>query len=79
MEENELSVTARVQSRVPMTPTLEQLLRPDLFRREPIFTRPLTLPAESEKIYQLSEDEIRAIRERSRAIDAARFPFITAK
>jgi len=44
VEENLPVNRGQVVSRVPMTSTLEALLRPDLFRKEPIFTRPLELP-----------------------------------
>jgi len=57
-----------VPLKVPMTPTLESLLKPDLFRKEPIFTRPLTPLAEGEKVYGLSPDDISAIRERRGAV-----------
>ena len=50
------------QSRVPMTPTLERLLRPDLFRKEPIFTRTLQPPKDGEKVHALSSQEVQAIR-----------------
>ena len=45
-----------------MTDTLRALLQPDLFRKEPIFTKPLAPPEKGEKIYSLSEKEINAIR-----------------
>ena len=47
-----------VTLKVPMTPTLEKLLNPDLFRKEPIFTRPLTPLAEGERVYELSPEDI---------------------
>ena len=57
-----------VTLKVPMTPTLEKLLNPDLFRKEPIFTRPLTPLAEGERVYELSPEDINAIRERRGAV-----------
>ena len=47
---------------VPITDTLKTLLHPDLFRKEPIFTTPLAPPRKGEKVYNLSEEEIREIR-----------------
>ena len=49
-------------SKVPITKTLDALLNPDLFRREPIFTAPLQLPRNGEKVYDLSDEDINAIR-----------------
>ena len=47
---------------VPMTETLKGLLNPDLFRGETVFSRPLNLPKEGEKVYSLSPEEIQSIR-----------------
>jgi radical SAM protein with 4Fe4S-binding SPASM domain len=49
--------------KVPITDNLKKLLHPDLFKKEPIFTGPLRLPLEGEKVYDLTDDEIRAIRD----------------
>ena len=49
-------------SRVPMTPGLEALLKPDLFRKEPLFTRPLQPPRPGEKVHELTFENIDAIR-----------------
>src|SRR3989338_7320963 len=51
-----------VSCRVSITPSLERLLSPDLFMKEPIFTAPLRLMKNGEKIYKLSEEEISKIR-----------------
>lgn len=45
-----------------MTESLMKLLHPDLFRKEPIFTKPLREPQEGEKVYPLSEEDILEIR-----------------
>src|SRR3989344_2998742 len=50
-----------VKCKVPITPALEHLLTPDLFRNEPIFTRPLQLPRPGEKVYELSQEDIHSI------------------
>ena len=68
MKERKLEVITRVPSRVPITETLDELLHPDLFRGEPIFTSPLKLPAEGEKVYELSIEDINAIRQRRGAV-----------
>ena len=51
-----------VKIKVPMTEALESLLNPDLFRGEPIFTRPLTPLSKGEKVYSLTEEDINSIR-----------------
>ncbi len=51
------------KSKVPMTASLAKLLTPDLFRAEPIFTKPLRPPNEGEKVYELPEDELQAVRD----------------
>lgn len=60
MEKKE--ICGEVPQRVPMTQTLNQLLQPDLFKKEPIFTRPLTPFTNGEKVYSLSEEDINSIR-----------------
>ncbi|MAG47664.1 hypothetical protein CL617_03585 [archaeon] len=52
-----------VKSKVPITPTLEKLLNPNLHKKEPIFTSPLKKPKEGEKVYDLSPEQIKAIQE----------------
>ncbi len=59
----ELNVVAEpVPCKVPITRTLEALLHPDLFSREPIFTRPLTPPQDGEMVYRLTRQEIEDIK-----------------
>jgi len=61
--EKGLSVLREVpQCKVPITPELEKLLHPDLFMKEPIFTRRLTPPEEGEKVYALTPEDIKGIR-----------------
>ena len=55
-------VREKPRLRVPMTDSLNALLHPDLPRKEPLFTRRLEPPAEGEKVYKLSEEEVNAIR-----------------
>ena len=50
-------------SKVPITPSLMELLNPDLFRRESIFTSRLELPKEGEKIHSLSDEQLKRIRD----------------
>lgn len=59
-----ISVTIAPVPRISVTPgsELDHLLHPDLFQREPLFTRPLTPPANGEKIYDLTPDDIADIR-----------------
>ena len=58
-----------VKIKVPMTPTLERLLNPDLFRRdEPLFTGTLSPPQGGDKVYNLTPDEINAILKRRGAV-----------
>ena len=45
-------------SKVPMTETLFSLLEPNLHRKEPIFTRSLTLPKEGIKVYNLTAEYV---------------------
>jgi len=47
---------------VPLTDKLRKLLHPDLFRKQPIFTHPLSSPKEGEKVYALSTEDLEAIR-----------------
>src|SRR3989338_5718482 len=59
-----LDVTPKreVTIRVPITNRLKALLYPDLFKKEPIFTKPLAVPKDGEKVYDLSHEDIQAIR-----------------
>ena len=50
-------------TKVPMTPNLEALLHPDLHRKEPIFTRPISPPKEGEKVHALTPYDINQIRQ----------------
>lgn len=50
-------------SKVPMTDKLISLLNPGLFKKQPIFTKPLDCPKEGDKVYALSPVEIKAIRD----------------
>jgi sulfatase maturation enzyme AslB (radical SAM superfamily) len=50
-------------SRSAMTNELEALLNPDLFRKEPIFTSPLSPPEKGENIYSLSSAELKEVRD----------------
>jgi len=49
--------------KVPMTDSLKKLLHPDLFKKEPIFTKPLRPPRDGEKIHRFSQEEIESIRD----------------
>ena len=51
------------KTKVPMTDSLKKLLYPDLFKKEPIFTKPLRKPLGGEKVYALSEADIKSIRD----------------
>jgi len=58
------------KNKVPITPTLEKLLNPDLFRKESIFTKHLQPPKPEEKVYELSQEDINNIRKlRSSVVD----------
>lgn len=50
-------------SKVPMTDKLKALLHPGLFKKQSIFTKPLVFPKEGDKVYSLSPEEIKAIRD----------------
>lgn len=54
--------------KVPMTPALEALLNPHLHDKEPIFTKPLAPPAEGEKVYSLSTEDVNKIRQMRGAV-----------
>lgn len=54
--------------KVPMTETLRSLLHPELFKKEPLFTVPLRLPKEGEKVYALSPEEVNGIRKMRGAV-----------
>src|SRR3989344_2191341 len=58
----EIKVISPKTAKIPITDSLRKLLHPDLFRKEPIFTKPLREPKEGEKVYSLSEEDIQAIR-----------------
>ncbi len=49
--------------KVPMTPTLQDLLNPNLHKKEAIFTSPIRSPADGEKIYHLSEEQVKALKD----------------
>ncbi|MBI2145789.1 radical SAM protein [Candidatus Woesearchaeota archaeon] len=69
-EEDCFNSSPRRLSKVPMTPALETLLNPHLHNKEAIFTSPIRPPAEGEKIYHLSEEQIKALRDlRGNTID----------
>ena len=57
-----------VPVRVPMTATLERLLTPDLFRRDPLFTSQIRPYTNGEKVYVLTPSEVNAILERRGAV-----------
>ena len=62
MEETVLKSGSKLPgSKVPMIPALEALLNPHLHDKEPIFTKPLAPPAEGEKVYSLSTEDINKI------------------
>src|SRR3989338_481580 len=56
------------ESKVPMTRALEALLNPHLHDKEPIFTKPLVPPAEGEKVYSLSTEDVNKIRQMRGAV-----------
>ena len=59
-----------IKQHVPITPSLERLLNPRLHNKEPIFTRRLELPAEGEKVYLLTDENVAAIqRMRGNVVD----------
>ena len=64
IDDDSNNVSSKLMSKVPMTETLCSLLEPNLHRKEPIFTRPLTLPNEGEKVYNLTEKQIHKIKSR---------------
>src|SRR3989338_476477 len=51
-----------------MTATLERLLTPDLFRRDPLFTSRIMPYTDGEKVYVLTPSEVNAILERRGAV-----------
>lgn len=59
-EKKTVPKTVPITLKVTMTPKLEKLLHPELFRKAPIFTKPLT--PTGEKVYMLSQEEMGKIR-----------------
>ncbi|MAF95667.1 MAG: hypothetical protein CMM60_07945 [Rhodospirillaceae bacterium] len=51
------------KNRIEMTATLRELINPGLNPKRPIFTKPLLPPAVGEKVFSLTPEEIRKIRE----------------
>lgn len=69
MSEIKLEV-ARADPAAPISPSLERLLHPALFKKQPIFVAPLKAPEPGEKVYALSKEEVDSIRSmRGAAVD----------